>query len=115
VDVGASSRVAEETFWNQARVTGCELPVSLSGCDAVRLYLAKYPAGGHVGEANKALAAGQPRLEALQKDENAWQQAGAAGCHAHSDKNACDGVDLYLVKFPAGTHADEARQLVAKP
>ena len=98
-----------------ARATGCELPATLTGCDAVRLYLAKYPTGAHLEEAKKALAAGQPQLERLQKDENTWQQAGATACRAHTDKNACDGVDLYLVKFPAGTHGDEARQLVAKP
>lgn len=111
VTASTYARVDEETVWNAARVTGCELPASLTGCDAVRLYLAKYPAGGHADEANKALAVGQPRLEALQKDENAWLQAGATSCRAHADKNACDGVDLYLVKYPAGLHADEARAL----
>jgi hypothetical protein len=106
-----SARIDEEKEWNAARPTGCELPASLTGCDAVRLYLAKYPAGVHVEDANRALAAGQPQLEKLQKDENAWQQAGATACRAHTDKDACDGVDLYLVKYPAGIHADDARAL----
>jgi hypothetical protein len=114
-DAAGSARVREETAWNKARVTGCEFPVSLTGCDAVRIYLAKYPAGGHVEEANKALAAAQPQLERLQKDENAWTHADASTCRARPGTNACDGVDLYLVKFPAGAHADEARQLVVKP
>jgi len=114
-DAAGSARVREETAWNKARVTGCEFPVSLTGCDAVRIYLAKYPAGGHVEEANKALAAAQPQLERLQKDENAWTHADASTCRARPGTNACDGVDLYLVKFPAGAHAGEARQLVVKP
>jgi hypothetical protein len=112
-DSGASARVREETAWNKARVTGCELPVSLTGCDAVRIYLAKYPAGAHVEEANKALAAGQPQLEKLQKDENAWQQSGTAACRAQGGKDACLGVELYLTKYQAGLHADEARALLA--
>jgi hypothetical protein len=110
-----SARVDEETEWNAARPTGCELPVSLTGCDAVRIYLAKYPAGAHVEEADKALAAAQPRLEALQKDENAWKQAGASACRAHVEKDACLGVELYLAKFQAGMHADKARALLAPP
>jgi hypothetical protein len=107
-----SERVDEETVWNAARVTGCKLPASLTGCDAVRLYLAKYPAGGHVDEANKALAAGQPQLEKLQKDENAWQQAGANTCRARNGTDPCVGIELYLTKYPAGLHADEAHALL---
>jgi hypothetical protein len=114
-DAGASARVRQETTWNKARVTGCELPVSLTGCDAVRIYLAKYPAGAHVEEANHALAAGQPQLEKLQKDENAWQQAGTAACRAQGGKDTCLGVELYLTKYQAGLHADEARALLGPP
>jgi hypothetical protein len=111
-DAGRSARVREETAWNNARVTGCEFPVALTGCDAVRIYLAKYPTGGHVDEANKALATGQPQLEKLQKDENVWQQAGVTTCRGHTDKDACLGVELYLTKYQAGLHADEARALL---
>ena len=75
-------------MWNAARVTGCELPIALTGCDAVRIYLAKYPAGAHVDEANKAIAAGEPQLLRLQKDENAWQQAGVATCRSRSSSTA---------------------------
>jgi hypothetical protein len=107
-----SARVDEETEWNAARPTGCEFPASLTGCDAVRLYLAKYPGGAHVEEANKALAAGQPQLEKLQKDENAWQQAGTTTCRTHTGTEPCVGVELYLAKYQAGLHADEARALL---
>jgi hypothetical protein len=107
-----SARFDEEKEWNAARPTGCELPVSLTGCDAVRLYLAKYPAGVHVEDANRALAAGQPQLEKLQKDENAWQQAGTITCRSHTGTEPCVGVELYLAKYQAGLHADEARALL---
>jgi hypothetical protein len=107
-----TARVEEETMWNQARITACELPVSLTGCDAVRLYLAKYPQGAHVEEASKALAAAQPQLEKLQKDENNWQQAGVATCRSHAGTDPCVGVELYLQKHAAGLHADEAQALL---
>ena len=108
----ANARVEEETTWNAARVTGCELPISLTGCDAVRIYLAKYPEGAHVEEAKKAISAGEPQLLKLQKDENAWQQAGVAACRSHSGTEPCLGVELYLAKYQAGLHADEARALL---
>ena len=61
-----------------------------------------------------ALTEAKPKLEALQRDENAWSRAGADACSAHADPHACDGVDLYLVKFPSGLHADEARSLTVR-
>ncbi len=112
-DAATSVRVRDETAWNKARATGCALPVALTGCDGVRIYLAKFPTGAHADEANKALVAGQPQLEKLQKDDNAWQQAGVPTCRAHADKDACVGVELYLTKYAAGLHADEARALLA--
>jgi len=107
-----SARVTEEQYWNLAHVTACEMPTSLTGCDNVRIYLAKYPSGVHVEEAKRALATGQPKFEALQKDENAWAQAGAGACGAHAAPDACVGVELYVTKYPAGLHADRARALL---
>ena len=108
-DANRTQRVAEETDWNRARVTGCSRPSSLSGCDAVRTYLATYPTGAHVDEAQAALKASAPRMEQLQKDENAWKSAGDVGCRATQSRDACEGVEIYVTKFPAGVHLDEAQ------
>ncbi len=108
-----SARVSEESYWNLAHVTACEMPTSLTACDNVRIYVAKYPSGVHVDEANKALASAQPKFEALQKDENTWTQAGAGPCRARATADACVGVELYVTKYPAGLHADEARALLS--
>ena len=108
------ARQQEELDWVQARPIACRMPSRITACDAVQAYLAKYPSGKHVDDAQNALAAAKPKLEALQRDENAWSRAGADACSAHADPHACDGVDLYLVKFPAGLHADEARGLTAR-
>ena len=108
------ARQQEELDWVQARPLGCRMPSRLTACDAVQTYLVKYPAGKHSDDAQSALTEAKPRLEALQKDENTWNRAGADACSAHADPHACDGVDLYLIKFPAGLHADEARGLTAR-
>ena len=108
-------REEEESTWVRARPLGCRLPATLDACDSVRMYLVKYPSGAHTDEAKTALAEAAPKLEGLQKDDNAWHTAGPDGCRAHADPHACDGVDLYLVKFPTGLHANEARALTAKP
>jgi hypothetical protein len=109
------AREQEETDWVHARPLGCRIPAILGACDAVRLYLAKYPSGTHADEAKKTVDEAAPKLEGLQKDDNVWHTAGADACRAHADPHGCDGIDLYLVKFPAGLHADEARALTAKP
>lgn len=105
-------RVEEESDWNRARVTGCRQPTSLTGCDAVRTYLAKYPEGAHLEEAQAALKASEPLMEKLQKDENAWKTAGVDGCRTDRTRDACTGVELYVTKFPAGMHLDEAQSLI---
>jgi hypothetical protein len=68
----------------------------------------------HAGEAQSALTEAKPKLEAVRRDENAWSRAGADACSAHADPRACDGVDVYLVKYPAGRHADEASSLTVR-
>lgn len=105
-------RVAEEADWNQARATGCRQPTSLTGCDAVRTYLAKYPTGAHAEEARTALEASTPLMEKLQKDENAWKTAGVESCRVEHTRGACAGVEIYVAKFVGGAHFDEAQSLL---
>lgn len=108
----SARRIEEETEWTRARVTGCRQPTSLSGCDAVRTYLAKYPEGTHAEEAQTAIKASEPAMERLQKDENAWKTAGVEGCKTDRTRDACTGVELYITKFPTGLHLDEAQPLI---
>ena len=113
-DAKKKLRVEEETDWNRARVTGCRLPTSLAGCDGARTYLAKYPDGAHVEEAQASLKAAEPLIEKLQKDENTWKVAGVDGCKTEHTRDACSGVELYITKFPAGMHLDEAQGLLRR-
>lgn len=109
-----NQRIAEETEWNQARVTGCRQPSSLAGCDAVRTYVAKYPDGAHVLEAQAALKVSEPLMDKLQKDENNWKTAGVEACRTEHTRRACVGVELYVTKFPAGMHIDDAQALIRR-
>lgn len=113
-DAKKKLRVEEETDWNRARVTGCRLPTTLAGCDGARTYLAKYPEGSHLEEAQAALKAAEPLMEKLQKDENTWKTAGVDGCKTDHTRDLCAGVELYMTKFPAGMHLDEAQGLMRR-
>jgi hypothetical protein len=107
-------RLREEAEWVAARPIGCKLPASLSACDAVQVYLAAHPQGVHAEEGRDIVGAAQPKLEQLQKDENGWKKAGVESCRLLRNRNACIGVELYVTKYPAGLHADEARDLLLR-
>lgn len=113
-DAKQKQRLEEENEWNRARVTACRQPTSLTGCDVVRTYVAKYPAGTHAEEAQAALKASEPLMEKLQKDENAWKTAGVEGCRTEHTREACTGVELYVTKFGGGAHLDEAQGLLRR-
>ena len=113
-DLKQKQRLEEENEWNRARVTACRQPTSLTGCDVVRTYVAKYPAGIHAEEAQAALKASEPLMEKLQKDENAWKTAGVESCRAERTREACTGVELYVTKFAGGAHVDEAQGLLRR-
>jgi len=106
-------RVEEETAWTDAQPNACKMPATLEACRTVQLYLVKYPGGSHANEAKRVFDQAQDKLELLQKDENHWQQSGAATCESHASKDACDGVEIYLAKYPVGLHADEAKTLLS--
>lgn len=45
-------------------------------------------------------------------EEETWLEANPERCRASSEAEACLGVRTYLLKFPDGAHAEEARQLL---
>jgi hypothetical protein len=105
---------ADDEEWIAAKPLACKDPARLEACDGVRLYLAHFKDGNHAVEANKLLKDAYPALEKLQKDENTWLRSSAGACDAQLTPDACDGVDIYLTKYPAGLHADEAKALLAR-
>ncbi|MDT8319916.1 MAG: bifunctional serine/threonine-protein kinase/formylglycine-generating enzyme family protein [Xanthomonadales bacterium] len=92
--------------WESARAEG--------GRAAIEAYLANFPGGAHETDARIALneirlaeeAAERARQQEMQRDEAAWERVRAA--------RTLVAVDKYLADWPAGTHADEARELRAE-
>jgi hypothetical protein len=103
---------ADDAQWFAIDTVRCKIPAQVNSCDLLRGYLRRHPNGGHAQEANDILAAAQPALERLQKDEVAWQKANRYECSRMRSSDACAGVEAYEIQFPSGMHADEARRLL---
>ena len=105
--------VEQESAWNEADPDSCNNPTTLQACIGVRLYLSKYPAGSHADEARRVIDSAKPKMDLLQKDENYWTaESNFSGCAAYHSQNSCEGVELYVAKYPKGLHLGEATELL---
>lgn len=104
---------AEALAWIEADAPSCREPAGLESCKQLELYVAKYPDGLHAVEAKAILNGAALKLEKLREDDSAWKKAGAAACVPGASVDDCSGVEIYLVKYPAGIHANEARKTLA--
>ncbi|HEX4516814.1 MAG TPA: hypothetical protein VH054_24870 [Polyangiaceae bacterium] len=102
----------DDQTWFAIDTVKCKIPARVEACDVVRRYLQRFPTGSHAQEANEILAAAQPALEKLQKDDVGWQKANHAECARLRSADACVGVEAYTVQFSSGVHADEAHRLL---
>lgn len=102
---------ADDSDWYKLKPVACKVPLKLDACDPIRAYLVKWPQGAHAQEARSTLDAAEPALEKLQKDENDWQAVRPDDCRRKKTRDACAGVEVYLHRYPAGLHADEAKKL----
>jgi hypothetical protein len=107
------NRVEQESAWNEADPDSCNNPTTLQACIGVRLYLSKYPAGSHAVEARRVIESSKSKMELLQKDDNYWTaESNFSGCAAKHSPNSCEGVELYVTKYPKGLHIGEATELL---
>ncbi len=102
----------DDQTWFAIDTVKCKIPARVDACDVVRRYLQRFPTGAHAQEANDILAAAQPALEKLQKDDVGWQKSNHAECSRQRSADACVGVEAYTVQFASGVHADEAHRLL---
>jgi len=102
----------DDQAWFAIDTVKCKIPARVEACDSVRRYLQRFPNGAHAQEAGEILAAAQPALEKLQKDDVGWQKANHSECARQRSADACVGVEAYTVQFPTGVHADEAHRLL---
>src|SRR5262249_3066471 len=102
----------DDSDWFAIDTVKCKIPARVEACDAVPRYLQRHQGGAHVQEANELLAAAQPALEKLQKDDVAWQKSNRSECARAHTADACVGVEAYMVQFSTGLHAEEAHRLL---
>ena len=103
----------DDAAWNQVVSSECTTPTQLTGCDSVKVYLAQFPNGLHVTEAKKALEAGVPIIAQL-TDARDWATSRAESCKSPRVSSDCEGISSYLQAQPAGAHAADARELLAR-
>ncbi|MCC6651687.1 MAG: hypothetical protein IT348_11115 [Candidatus Eisenbacteria bacterium] len=109
-----SKEKAEALAWVDADAAACREPAGIDACKKLELYVAKFPEGQHAVEGKAILSGAAPKLEKLREDDSAWKKAGAAACVPGASVDDCAGVEIYLVKYPAGLHSDEARNTLKK-
>jgi hypothetical protein len=102
----------DERDWVAIETVKCKIPARVEACNSLRQYIVHHPQGAHVQEATEILAAAQPALEKLQRDDVAWQKANRNDCASRRTPDACVGVEAYEMQFSSGVHADEARRLL---
>jgi hypothetical protein len=102
----------DDAMWFAIDTVRCKIPARVEACIPVRNYLQRYPSGAHAQEASDVLAAAEPALEKLQKDEVAWQKSNHYECASRRTSDACVGVEAYDMQFASGLHSDEARRLL---
>lgn len=104
----------DDADWFAIDTVKCKIPARVEACDLVRRYLQRHPDGAHTDEARALLAAAEPALEKLQKDEVAWHKANRSLCAGRLTTDACVGVEAYLLEFPTGLHAEDAHRLLRR-
>ena len=112
VDSNPQRDARDDAMWFGIDTVRCKVPANVDACIAVRSYLQRFPNGAHADEANQVLAAAQPALEKLQKDEMSWRKSSHGECGMRKTTDACVGVEAYDLQFPTGLHSDEAHRLL---
>ena len=108
----AERKAAEEYAWAQSNIAACASPMDDHACDGVRGFVRQYPNSPHGQDANGALSTFAEKLRVYKEkraEEEAWKATGSEGCATAQTETACDGVKLYVERYPAGLHAAEAK------
>ena len=102
----------DDAEWFRIDTVKCKIPARPDACNPVRYYLSHHPSGAHSQEAQELLAAAEPALEKLHKDDVAWQKAGTSECRSKRTADACAGVEAYEMQFPTGMHSEDAHRML---
>ena len=111
-EVAREAVLKDDKAWLDAKDEQCREPRRPDACNAVQKYLVDFGDGRHTAEAKAVLEASKSKLAVVQKDEVAWASSGADACRKARTKEACMGMEIYVSKFGAGLHVDEAKSLM---
>ena len=100
----------EQSAWQAANADACAQAMTLTACNDLETWLKTHPNSPHAQEATQTLDAARPKIVAI-ADDTLWSSANSAACKAPSRSSDCDGVSVYIGRFPSGAHADEARAI----
>lgn len=104
-----------EDAWREARVEECRTQATDSACRPLTEWLAQNGGDARAGGARDVLEATATGRAAHREVERwAGAQAELAQCRAPTRSADCDGLTAYALDFPAGAHADEARDVLAR-
>jgi hypothetical protein len=101
---------AEQSAWQAANADACAQATTLTACNDLETWLKTHPNSPHTQEAAQTLDAARPKIIAI-ADGTLWNSANASACKAPSKSTDCDGINVYIGRFPSGAHADEARAI----
>ena len=100
----------EQSAWQAANADACAEATTLTACNDLQTWLKSHPNSPHAQEATQTLDAARPKILAI-ADDTLWSSANSATCKAPSKTSDCDGINVYIGRFPSGAHADEARTI----
>jgi hypothetical protein len=107
-DAAQALKDEEDKMWKAANVDDCRGATSEKACEGVDAYLAKYPSGAYAADGRKAIEDSKASAD-KRSEEDLWAKADAEKCKSPTKVEDCQGLQQYLDKYPAGSHADEAK------
>lgn len=120
-DLAPLFQVREMRAWEQSSPDRCLAPKTADGCDLVKLFIARYPAGPHAADARRVLDDSSPQIHRLADDAD-WRSHADDVQNCASKKlddpaeveGACSGVQSYITSFAGGQHSAEAQTVITK-
>ncbi len=90
------------------------IALAANNAQAFTTYLQQYPSGRHVSEArDKITALNAVAAEAAKAEEEETARRDDAAFKLAADSGTKEAFQTYLISFPAGKHADEAKATIA--
>lgn len=112
-DEAQRAREADDRLWREGWLTAdCLPPKTANSCHLLETFVQRRTESPHIDEARRALEMARPALTRL-KEQQHWENA-YMDCRRPEISKDCDAVSAYLVAFPNGPHAHQAKRLLRR-